>query len=69
MDVCVCVSMLGYAMLINIRAFICLQRHMLCTFTITHLMSSKVEDKRKEGVTDPTLCLLVIMSPRLAAVH
>lgn len=56
-------------MLINIRAFICLQRHMLCTFTITDLMSSKVEDKRKEGVIDPTLCLLVIMSPRLAAEH
>lgn len=64
-----CVSTLGYAVLINIRAFICLQRHMLCTFTITDLMSSKAEDKRKEGVIDPTLCLLVIMSPRLAAEH
>jgi len=56
-------------MLMNISAFICLQLRMLCIFTITGLLSSKVGDKRKESIIDPTLCLWVIMSPRLAAEH
>lgn len=56
-------------MLINISAFICLQIRMLCIFTITDLVSSKMEDKRKESIIDPALCLLVITSPRLAAEH
>lgn len=56
-------------MVINISAFICLQIRMLCIFTITDLLSSKVEDKRKGSIIDPTLCLLVIVSPRLAAEH
>lgn len=56
-------------MLINICAFIYLQIRMLYIFTITDLVSSKVEDKRKGSIIDPVLRLLVIMSPRLAAEH
>lgn len=61
--------MLGYAVLINISAFMSLQIRMLCICTATDQVSSKFEDKRKGSIIGPTSCLLVIMNPRLQSIR